>query len=373
MKIGIDTLGSDHGRSGIGAYLVSLIRNLPNDEKYTFEAFGSEVDRYTFDSKKSNYSFIGLSSVDSTLGEKLWHMFRLNSFAKKQMYDAVIYTVGQSISPFIGKTKGIAIVQEIISKSLKSIDNYFIRKSIIKSLKKSEIILVASQFIRKDLISLGINSEKIEVIHNGLDHSYFYPHTELDGDTVTINPFSIKRPYFIYASKISDIKKNHIQLIKAFSEFKEKTGLPHRLVLAGSDGQCAKEVHKVVAKSKYNSDIFLTGYFPHRSLPEFYSCAEACIFPSEIEGVGLPIIEAMATGIPVICARAGALPEIAGDCAMYFNPENTEELANLMADIVNDSKKKERLIKTGLEWTKRFSWEKTAQKTLEIIENLQSL
>ena len=115
------------------------------------------------------------------------------------------------------------------------------KKKIELSAKGVEIIICnIHEFIEniplKDLISLGIQSEKIDVIYNGLDHSYFYPHTELEGETVNISPFSIKRPFFIYASRLSGPEKKHIELIKAFSMFKKKTGLPHRLVLAGSEG-----------------------------------------------------------------------------------------------------------------------------------------
>ena len=137
---------------------------------------------------------------DGSLAEKLWHIFTLPSFVRKREYNVVLYNVGSNISPFVGNTKGVAVVQEVISKSIKKVDNIFIKKSLISSLNKATKIIAASQFIRKDLVSLGIDNEKILVIHNGLNHSYFYPHTELEGETVNISPFSIKRPFFIYAS-----------------------------------------------------------------------------------------------------------------------------------------------------------------------------
>lgn len=372
MKIGIDIFGGDHGRSGIGAYFISILNNFPEEISHNIELFGSDVDRYTFD-KNSKFAFHGLSMYDGSVAEKLWHIFSLPSFVKKQQYDVVLYNVGSNIAPFVGNAKGVAIVQEIISKSIKNADNIFIKKSLLSSLNKATRIIATSQFVRKDLVSLGIDNEKIDVIHNGLDHSYFYPHTELEGDTVIINPFSIKRPFFIYASRLSGSEKKHIELIKAFSLFKQKTGLPHRLVLAGSDGSHSKEVHKLAENSPFCSDIFFTGHFPHKSLPELYSCSDACIFPSVAEGVGLPVIEAMATGVPVLCARAGSLPEIAGECALYFDPNNIEELANLMIQITEDKKIRKKLINSGLEWVQRFSWEKTATKTVEVLEKVVKL
>lgn len=369
MKIGIDTFGGNHGRSGVGSYFVSILNNFPEQINHKIELFGSEIDRYTFD-KDAKFEYHGLAMEDGSIAEKLWHIFSLPSFVKKQQYDVVLYNVGSAIAPFVGNAKGVAVVQELISKSIKKVDNIFIKKSLISSLKKSTRIIATSQYVRKDLVSLGIENDKIDVIHNGLDHSYFYPHTEIEGDTVTISPFSIKRPFFIYASRLSGPEKKHIELIKAFSLFKQKTGLPHRLVLAGSDGNYSKEVHKAVVNSSFSSDIFLTGYFPHHNLPELYSCAEACVFPSVAEGVGLPIIEAMATGIPVLCARSGALPEIAGESVLYFDSNNIEELSNLMIQITQDRKIRKKLIDVGLDWVKRYSWEKTALKTIDILEKV---
>lgn len=369
MKIGIDIFGGNAGKSGIGLYFVSIIKNFPKEISHDIEFFGCAADRFRFD-KDSKYKYFELPMKDGSFIEKLWHIFSFPAFVKKQQYDVVLYNVGANITPFVGNAKGVAVVQEIISKSIKKTDNIFIKKSLISSLKKATRIIATSQYVRKDLISLGIQSEKIDVIYNGLDHSYFYPHADLENETVLVYPFSIKRPYFIYATRLSDKDKKHVELIKAFSIFKQKTGLPHRLVLAGSDGDYSKEIHKAVLNSPFKTDIFLTGYFLHQNLPELYSCADACIIPSILEGVGLSVVEAMATGIPVLCAKAGALPEVAGECALYFNPDDIEELANLMIKITEDKKLRKKLICDGLDKVKRYSWEKTTIKTFEILENV---
>lgn len=370
MKIAIDTFGCEHGRSGVGSYLVSLVKNLPKNSPHQFELFGSELDRYTYTSEQVQTTFSGLDVPDNQGAQRFWHFFSLSKFAKKNKYDVIVYPSGIHSLPLVFSTPGVAVVQEIVSEALKRTDSYFERTLILYKLKKVTKIIAASNFIRKDLVNLGLESAKIEVIHNGLDHSLFYQHAELEGDTVNIKPFSIKKPYVIYASRIHHPSKRHVELIQGFNVFKEKTKLSHRLVLAGSDGFDAAKVHEEASKSPFASDIFLTGYFPHENLSELYSCADACVFPSATEGVGLPVIEAMATGIPVLCSKSGALIEIAGDNALYFNPDKPEEIAHCLEQIVTDGKLKEKLIKTGFEWVKRFSWEKTATKTVELIEKI---
>ena len=368
MKIGINVFGVDKdGRSGLGTYFVSLLKKFPEICDHEIEVFGSKSDRYIFN-KEINYKYHSLNKKEGSTISKLWNIFSLPSFVKKQKYDVVFYNVSANVTPFVGNAKGVAIVQDIISFTLKNIDNVFQKNSLLRSLNSATRIIATSQFIRKDLVSLGIDKEKIDVIHNGLDHSFFYPHTEFEDDVVLINPFSIRRPFFIYASRLSCPEKKHIELIKAFSLFKEKTGAPHRLVLAGAEQRYAKDVQKVVENSPYSSDIFITDYFEHDNLPELYSCADACIFPSVIDGSGLSIIEAISTGIPVLCARAGALQEIAGDSALYCNPDDTEEFASLMQQIIEDKSLRKRLINNGLDRVKLFSWKNTASKTIEVLE-----
>lgn len=376
MNIGIDVFGCDHGRSGTGSYVLSLVKNLPRDKGCTYELFGPEIDRYTFDPGDGSVSYSGIQIPDSITAERLWHLFYLNRFAAKKKYDAVLFPAGSRVGHYTRKIPGVVVIHEVLSHEILSDTVNFCGtagclKSLTSSLKKPAKIIAVSQFIRKDLTAMNINPEKIEVIYDGIDHSMFYPRPALSADTVNIQPFAIKKPYIIYASRLSKPEKKHIELIRAFSLFKKKTGLPHRLVLAGSEDPYAESVHREAASSEFACDIFITGYFPHKDFPELYSGSEACIFPSVGEGVGLPLIEAMASGIPVACAKAGSLPELAGDCALYFNPDDTEDCASAIEAVLTDTKLRERLIKGGFEWVKRFSWEKTAEKTIELLQSLK--
>ena len=81
----------------------------------------------------------------------------------------------------------------------------------------------------------------------------------------------------------------------------------------------------------------------------------------------MPILEAMACGIPVACSKEGALPEIAGSHALYFDPDNVEESATALERIVTDKELRIKLVEGGLDWTRRFSWERTATRTLEVL------
>lgn len=366
MKVGIDTFGCDHGRSGIGSYLHSFTANLPQLHDVEFELFGSEIDRYTYTSVRE-ISFKAVPVPDSLGAERFWHFLKLNKFVSSSGYDVVLYPAIERVLPLSFRVPGIAVVNSIVSNTLREDRDWALRMQVKRGLAKAQKVIAPSQFVRKDLVRNGVSPDKIDVIHNGIDHRLFFPQMQVDSETVNIKPFAIKRPYFIYGSRLAGPDKKHIELIKAFVLFKERTHLPHRLVLAGAEGTYSEEVHKAAFQSAAASDIFLTGFFPHESFPQLYAGADACIFPSVNEGVGLPVLEAMATGIPVACSKAGALPEMGGPAAVYFDSNNIEEIASAMERIVTDSALREKMIADGIEWTKRFSWVNTVSMTIDVM------
>jgi len=372
LKVGINTFGCDHGRSGFGSYIHSLVRNIP-DTGHKVELFGPELDRFTYTSGIDGVEYSGLAVSDSLLAERAWHVTGYPSFVRKQKYQAVLFPAGIRLLPLKFEATPVVVVQDILSDMYRTSDQGLLSGLFRMQLKKIPGIIAASGYIRDDLVALGVDESRIRVIYNGIDTTLFYPRQQTNNEAVLIHPFSIRRPYIIYASRVIYPSKCHVELIRGFEIFKKRTGAPHRLVIAGSDGTNAEIVHREVIKSSISSDILLTGYFPHQSLPELYSAADACVFPAASEGVGLPVLEAMACGIPVACASSGALPEIAGDGALYFDQGDPEAIADAISRVVrlssgeNDSFRKE-LTDRGMAWVSRFNWARCAEETFRYVE-----
>ena len=365
MKIGIDTLGCEHSQSGQGAYLLNFISNLPSNTELSFELFGLEVDRYIYTSEKP-LEYNSVNVKDSIKALRKWHRRPAKKFYQKNKYDAVIYPAVEKVLPVRFKTPGIAVVNCVVSVVYEKYKRRQ-RKYLRKGLSRVQKIVAGSDYIKQDLINNGFDSNKIFVVHNGIDHKLFFPEIGLDTDFIDIKPFAIKRPYFIYGSKLSDADKKHEQLIKAFTLFKQRTDYPHKLVICGSEGKYSDIVKEIAYKSDYASDILITGYFPHDSFSKLYAGATACVFPAINEGAGLPIIEAMASGIPVLSSDSGALKEIGGTVPLYFDSDNVDEIADLLQKIVEDEDLYRRKVSEGLEWSRYFNWEDTVDQTLKLI------
>lgn len=371
MKIGINTFGCDHGRSGIGSYILSLVHNMPKTV-HKIHLFGPELDKYTYTSGVAGITYTGIPINGSAFSEKTWFAFSFNKFVRKQQYDVVLFPAGLPTVPRPFDVPIVPVIQNVVDRS-KGYFNSLFSKHFLYSFQG---IICPSSYIYNQILDLGIPSSKLKVIHNGIDTTLFYPCGTQNNDALLVQPFAIKRPYIMYASRISYPEKCHVELINAFTLFKQKTHAPHKLVIAGADGKNSEIVHQAVLRSPVASDILLTGYFPHQNLPHLYSAADLCVFPSPVEGVGLPVIEAMACGIPTACAYAGALPEIAGDCTCYFNHKNPAEIAAVIEQLIDapipeNQEKRKMLIAKGIEWTKQYSWKKTAEETLAYLSRLK--
>ncbi|GMO61715.1 MAG: glycosyltransferase family 1 protein [Treponemataceae bacterium] len=369
MKIGIDTFGALHGKNGPGSYLKSLTSRIPNGE-CEITLFGTELDRYTYSAENDEATYKSVPVRDTKQAFRFWHYWQAASFCKKQAFDTVFFPCASKLLPKKSPCRSVAVVFDVLSARAHKISPW--TRHILKALKSIDIIIAPSEYIKQDLLSLGFDLEKIEVIYNGIDFSLFFPQsseTKKNTDIVDIQPFAIKRPYFIYPTRIQSSEKKHIELIRAFNLFKISTGLPHRLVLAGEPGYDIRKIQTEALSSYFSSDIFFTGHFEQKNLAELYRYADGCIFPAEGEGVALPVIEAMASGIPIAATKSGAVPEMAGTAAIYFDSNNIVDIAIAIERLATEKDLRKKLLSAGLEQSKKFDWDITAKKTLEILKN----
>jgi glycosyltransferase involved in cell wall biosynthesis len=168
--------------------------------------------------------------------------------------------------------------------------------------------------------------------------------------------YGISGPYLI-AFGGGALHKNIPRLLQAFEELKKE--LPHKLVLIG-------HLPHNVNLRVMSEDIIATGYVPAEHVLPLLSGAELFVLPSLYEGFGLPVLEAQQAGVPVVCSTAGSLPEVAGEAAVFFNPNSIADMAEKIAALASNPALRTELRQKGLANIRRFSWEQTARETLTV-------
>ncbi len=163
--------------------------------------------------------------------------------------------------------------------------------------------------------------------------------------------------------------KNLERLISAFSVLKEQHP-DLKLILVGKREYHSKALEKWAKKQHYFDDIVFTGFIPDEELKWYYQNARAYVFPSLNEGFGLPGLEAMVHGCPVVSSNFSCLPEVHGDAAHYFNPEDIHEMAQKIDEVISNEPLRKKLIEKGYENAKRFSWHRFATQHLSLFEKL---
>jgi glycosyltransferase involved in cell wall biosynthesis len=241
-------------------------------------------------------------------------------------------------------------------------------KNLPQFIHRAEHIATVSEYVRRDIVeTCGVSPDKVTAVYNGC-RELFVPLSEAHRQLVR-ERYSDGKPYFFYVGAIHP-RKNIPQLIRAFERFKNESGSPALLLLAGRMAWDTGEVSEALRQSAHRADIRSLGYVPEADLPQLAASALALTYISIQEGFGLPVVEAMYCDTPVIAAAASCLPEIAGDAALLVDPHNVENIATAMLEIHADAAFRAGLIEKGRLRRAEFSWDAAAHRLWEILCNV---
>lgn len=192
----------------------------------------------------------------------------------------------------------------------------------------------------------------------------FYPRAEPEVQSFRCR-HRLDRPYVLFVGTLEP-RKNLDRLVRAFAWAVRESRAEHVLVLAGAAGWMQGPITEAIEASPVKDRIRLLGYLPDDLLPAAYTGADLFVYPSLLEGFGLPVLEAMACGAPVLTSRVPALMEVAGDAAVTIDPRDEMELARALARLLTGEEERGRLAEAGLARAAGFRWERVAQETLDV-------
>lgn len=359
-KIGIDARLWQE--TGIGRYIRNLVLNLGEFDK---------VNTYVFFAKRADFEDIKLSARNLKFEiiecEIPWHSVReqlefprlLNKYQLDLMHFPYFSVPAFYNKPFVVTVHDLIMNHFPTGRATTLPLPFYLAKKfgysvIIKNaILKSKKIITPSTATKQEILDhYTVASEKIAVTPEGIDHNI-----------INFKPtiFKDKHPYFLYVGNAYP-HKNVEKLIEAFLIFSEKHP-EYVLRLAGKTDFFYKRLITQIKSPK----IEFLGYVSDSDLAKLYTYSKATCVPSRMEGFGLTVLEAMSMGSLVICSEIPSLKEIAGENAIFFNPQDVLSIAGAMEQVTSMTlKERDLVISSSKKHIQKYSWKNLAKETIDV-------
>ena len=243
------------------------------------------------------------------------------------------------------------------------------KKQMQLSSRKADVTFTISESAKKDILKiLNVPSTKIAVIHLDTEPWFKVDKNDKEMPNKIKEKYKLPKKYLFYPANTWP-HKNHINLLKAFKILKNIHSDLY-MVFTGQESNAHEDIKKFINEGGLRDKVKYLGHIDREDMPYIYLNAEILVFPSLFEGFGIPLVEAMKSRCPIAASDNTSIPEIAGDCALYFNPKDPLDIAEKISAILNDTKLRNQLIQNGLKRMGNFSYEKSTKHIIATLERI---
>ncbi len=352
---------------GIGTYIRQLlyaIARRPESEEYRFRVYLRDGDRDLLSELPERFERVGEEAAGYSVAE-------LTRFAWRLWRDRLdLFHATHYVLPPLLRGRAVVTIHDIIHllypQFLPSPAAYvYARFMIRRALARADRIITVSHNSKRDLISyFGVPASRIDVIYNGVSPR-FRPDVSAEERTRVARKYGLTSPYLLFLGNEKP-HKNLQGVVRAFAEARRRADLPHVLALAGPPPKSAARLEALIAALDLSTRVTRPGLIEEADLPGLLAGADVFLYPTLYEGFGLPVVEAMACGTPVLTSSTSALQEIAGGYALLVDPMDLDAIARGIITLSADEKVRSDFRELGRKRALDFSWEKAAEKTLEV-------
>jgi glycosyltransferase involved in cell wall biosynthesis len=357
LVIGIDARAAADEPAGRGRYVRELIRGLARlGHPHRFLLYASREWREELGSR-FEWRLVGWP-------EPLWHL-RV-AFAASRECDVLLST-NSYLTAWFTWTPTVLVVFDMVAfvpaAAAQNRAARIERATLRFAARRANAIVTISAATRDELIARHPPvAGKTTAIPLAADDA-FAPAG--DGDQMVLRRYGIETPYLLALGTLEP-RKNLPRLIEAFASLTPEERGDRRLVLVGASGWDTAETLDAIGR--HGELVQRLGHVPDTDLPALYRRADLFCYPSLYEGFGLPVLEAMRSKTAVLTSNRSSLPEVAGDTALFVDPSDTGQIADVLADALGDEHRRSALAAKGLERSRRFSWDTTAEQTIALLE-----
>lgn len=360
MKIAIEAQRifrlNKHGMDFVALELIRELQRLDKDNEYYILVAGGDDKCLT---SSSNFHVIELRCPSYVL----WEQFAL-PFALNKIKPDVVHCTSNTAPlfcpyPLVLTLHDVIFMEKKIGNNASAYQNLgriYRRWVVPHVVRKARKIITVSHYEHNQIKeTLQLDSDKLVTVYNGVGQK-FQP----------VSDFSyIIRKYipcdnYIFLLGNTDPKKNIYRALCGYAIYARQTEKPRPLLIADIDREYLYTLLDIGNMRDISTLLYTPGYISNKDLPVIYSGAFIFLYPSLRESFGLPILEAMACGTPVITSLKSAIPEVAGDEAAFINPENVDEISEMILKFENNSDFYNSQVEYGFKRAEIFSWKNTA-------------
>lgn len=365
LHIGIDARLAY--RRGVGTYTANLILGLAKiDRKNRYSIFNAS-DSLKRQAKNPRFEWVNFRFSNAAYYEQVL----LPRAARAQDVDFLHYTDNSATAidpiPFVVTLHDTMHIRPLAQVRPRPTFRHrlvygYKKWAIARSVVKAKAILTVSEFSKSEILKrMRLKNEKVFVTPEGVDRRFFKK-----------DPRRPSKLFKILVHGAADERKNLSNILKAVKILADRKK-KFQLVVVGMDAEEMKYTRYLEEELalKVENRVDWVGNVPMEMIPQAYAEADLFLYPSRLEGFGLPVLEAFACGVPVVASNTTSLPEVAGDAALLVDPESPEAIARAVQQMMEKPALRRRYIQKGLRRAKLFTWEKTARKTLAVYEQMR--
>jgi len=234
-----------------------------------------------------------------------------------------------------------------------------------RSFRRADGLIFLTQFARDEVMrTIRTTAGRASIVPHGIDDRFFSPPRK----QLAVGHYSDDRPFRILYVSIIDVYKHQWHVAEAIAKLRE-SGLPVALNLVGPAYPPALNRLKAALERLDPAGKFIRylGPVPHNELPARYREADACLFASSCENMPNNLMEGMASGLPIACSNRGPMPEVLGEAGVYFNPEDPDDIARALWELIDSPQLRARLANSSFERVKGYSWQRCARETFTFL------
>ncbi len=358
MRILLSAIPFDNGKSGISVYIREVVKALKQQ--------GHELTLIVEDDGAKEFEGFELIRIKKrrALFSMLYSLFILPWRINWKKFDFCIMLAANRRVFCRYPIFTVAVVHDLsqyhVPVKYDRFRMFYIKKVLPHYVRKAQGIVAISQSTRSDLIKYWhIPEEKITVVYNG-----FTPPVKVETE---------KLKQILYISRIEHPGKNHLNLLKAFELLPEKLRNEYTLVMPGAPWNGAENVFEYAKNSPCADKFKFTGFVDFAKIPELYAQSSMYIFPSNFEGFGLSLLEAMHAELPCACSNNSSLGELGEGAAELFDPSSPQAIADAMEKILGDPEHQKELSRKGKDKSAKFSWQNTATGLVDVFARKQAV